>query len=234
MNPFSIKKYEKLIKLLKHSKEPFELDESSVKFRLLASMHTLDQKPRHAVAGYGWRIFKYSFGFVGLVLVVSTTFAFASTATPGQPLFALNKFGEQLVLSLPISAQDKAAVQAHIVENRLKALEQVQTSVSKDELATVKESDDSLNQAVTQITKNKQAAEKSGNKKGAQQLNNILNNIQNLAAKHEVQLQKLEDETSDQNLKSQIDQHLQKIKESRHKAELETNINSGSDTKSDD
>lgn len=222
----SSKQDEDLIKLLRKSRlhkgfggqagSDFEFDPDKVKYRLLSSINQTAQQPiRHFRFR---RVVQYSVGFAGLVIAISTTFAFASTAKPGDKLFALNKFGEGVVLRLPLSVEQKAKVQEYIVTSRLEALDQVQEAKN---LSTVKETDESLMSAVDAITENKKKLEASGKTVAAEKLEKVLDQLQIQAEKREAKIKKLEEETKDLKTKAEIRRHLRKIEESRKKAQAE-------------
>ena len=220
------KQDEDLIKLLKKSSSDFKFDPNSVKYRLLNSMAHGDQKSvTHFKIG---RVAKYSVSFASLVILISTTFAFAVNSRPGDKLFGLNKFGENVVLKLPLSVEQKAKVQEYIVTNRLEALDQVKTkqddkNIGQDalKLQAIKESDESLTSAVDNITENKKKLEASGKTKEAKRLEKVLDQLQISAEKREVKIREIEKEIKDSKTKAEILNHLRKIEESRKKARLQ-------------
>ncbi len=226
MNLFGPSKHnEELIKLLRKSRSNFRFDPDLVKYRLLASVREAGQKtPSHFRFS---RVIRYSSSFAGLVLVISTTFAFASNSRPGDTLFGLNKFGENVVLQLPLSVQQKALVREHIVTNRLEALDQVQTDHEVENLESedrsleaIKESNESLSRAVDVITENKQKLEAAGKTEAVEKLEHVLDQLQDQAQKREVKIKQIADQTKDAKKKEEIQNHLKKIEESRKKARL--------------
>jgi hypothetical protein len=224
---FRRSKKEELIKLLKNSGSDFNFDPNSVKFRLLNSISEVGQKKpvRHFRFH---RVLTYSVGFTGLVIAISTTFAFASTSKPGDTLFGLNKFGENVVMKLPLSVEQKAKVQEYIVTNRLEALDQVKTKEEQPtaktkakKLKTIKETDESFVSAIDNITKNKKKLEASGKIKDAEKLEKVLEQLDAQAEKSEKRIRELEDNSDDKEVKAEIRRHLLKIQESRKKAQSE-------------
>jgi hypothetical protein len=208
------KKDKELIKLLKHSGSDFDFDPDKVKYRLLASIKSADQKAfRHFRITHA---LQYSAAFACLVIMISTTFAFASNAKPGDKLFALNKFGEQVILNLPLGVEQKAKVREYIVTSRLEALDEVQEA---KKLETVKESDESLSTAVEIIAANMKRLEDSGKPEQAEKLEQVLDKLQSKALEKEAKLQELEDKTEDETTKTQIRNHRKKIEDSRKKAQ---------------
>lgn len=212
-----------LIHLLKQSSSDFGFDPARVKYRLLTSISQADQKPAHQFR-FG-RVVRYSASFVAVVVMISTTFAFASNAKPGEKLFALNKFGENVVLSLPLSVEQKAKVQEYIVTNRLDALDKVNTRTESTKLGfeevdleTIRESDESLMSAVDAITTNKKQLEASGKTEAAGKLEKVLDQLQSKAQTHEAAIKAIEERTKNADTKAAIRQHLQKMENSKLKA----------------
>lgn len=210
---------EKLKKLLKNSGE-FQFDPSRVKYRLLSSIDATDQKPvRHFRLS---RVMTYSVSFAGFVIVLSTTFAFASNSRPGDKLFALNKAGESVILSLPLPAEQKAQVEAYMVTQRFEALDQVQVKKSDTRpLETLKESDEKLNSAIIHITEQKKRLESRGKTRQAEKLETVLDELQAQAEKREQKIRELQDKTEDKETKEKIEKHLKQIENSRKKAQSE-------------
>ena len=208
-----------LTKLLKHGSGDFRFDPKNIRHRLMAS---IEQTKPHPIKHFRLnRVFKFSASFAGFVLIVSATFAFASNQVPGDKLFALNKAGESVILSLPMRAEQRAQVRDYIVDQRFEALDAVNLAPGTKSLETIKESDESFMRAVQEISKNKQKLEAKGKTKQAAKLEVILDNLQKKAADREKIIQKLEDETEDEETKARIHQHLEQIKNSREKARLE-------------
>ncbi|MBX4191209.1 MAG: hypothetical protein KW804_00175 [Candidatus Doudnabacteria bacterium] len=213
MTWFKSKNDKDLIALLKNSGSDFDFDPNKVKYRLLNSIRSTDQKAVHFRFSHA---LQYSIAFACLVVMISTTFAFASSAKPGDKLFALNKFGEQIVLKLPLSIEQKAKVQEYIVTNRLDAMDVVEEA---QKLQTVKESDESLSTAVNAITENKKKLENSGKKEQAERLEQVLDKLQSKAVQQEAKLQELEDRTEDENTRTEIRNYRKKIEDTRKKAQ---------------
>jgi len=223
-----LKPDKKLTDQLKASSADFKFDPNPGKYRLLSAIAHLDQKK---TSFHFSHILKYSMiTAVSFVLFLTGAFALAFNSQPGDKLFSLNKFGENIILNLPLTELQKAEVQEQIVTKRLEALDQVQAksdSLQADlearKLETIKESDETLTAAIDNISKNKQKLEASGNKRGAEKLNSVLERLQLKAADREKTIQKFEDETTNKDSKAKIREHLQKIKKSREKAQLEIN-----------
>lgn len=223
MKWFKSTKDEKLKQLLKTSGSDFQFDPTATKYRLMTSITDADQKPRpHFHLG---RVARYSLSFAAVVVFLSGTFAFAFNSQPGDALFSLNKLGEQAVLNLPLSDEQKANVETYIVNSRLQALDQVQvkniesnSKMAEKNLAAIKETDDSFASAVENISKNQKTLQDSGKTQAAAKLNDKLNKLQIEAQKHEAAIKAFEDQTTDKDAKAKIQAHLSKLRASGQKA----------------
>ncbi len=219
MKLFRSNKDEELTKLLKNSSGEFRFDPEKVKYRLLSSIDQTNQKHPHHFKFT--RVIKYSVTFAGFVIVVSSSFAFASNSKPGDKLFALNKAGEQVVLRLPMPSEQKAKVEAYIVTQRFEALDEVEVQTEIRNLATVRESDETLTSAIDRITENKKQLESRGKTKAAEKLETVLDKLQIAAEKQEKKIMELQEKTTDKDSKKKIEEHLKQIRKSREKAQLE-------------
>jgi|GEM_PF-6766138 hypothetical protein len=212
------KKDGKLPDLLKKSAVDFRFDPDSVKYRLLQSMTNSMQAKSKPHRLKWW----HAGATAVFVVFLSATFAFASNSKPGDKLFALNKLGENVILNLPLSAEQKAKVEEHIVTSRMQALDSVKSQIETKKLETVKESDITLTAAVAEISQTKAKLKASGNTAAAANLDAVLNRMQKMAQDHEQIIQNFENETSNAEIKIEIHQHGQQIKNSQRKAKAET------------
>src|SRR3989344_8745919 len=229
MNPFNFKPDNDLTKMLKQSQQDFRFDQEKVKARLDYSLRAVPiWAPSHRF--FTIRIVRYSVVTASMLIFVSATFVFASNAKPGEKLFALNKFGEQVLLSLPLTMDQKAQLHTHIVTNRLNALSQIQTADVTSQLERVKESDESIHAAIQAISTNKEKLQTRGQTTSAQKLDKVLNQLDDLAAQHEQRIKIFETTVNDQKTRDKIDARLHEIKKARHKARLELKI----DTENED
>jgi hypothetical protein len=237
MKFFNFKPHNDLIKLLKQSKQNFQFDQGQVKNRLL---YTLGDAPIKTtkLRFFSFRLVKYSVSLAVLLVFLSATFAFASNAKPGEKLFALNKFGEKVMLSLPLSVQQKAQLQARIVTKRLEALTALKNkpdpNLETQKLETVKESDESIQQAIDTISTNKEKFEGMGQTQTAEKLNQVLNQLEKLSKRHEEQIRALEAGIPNSDIRHAMHQHLLEIKTARHKARLELNLTDSEDQTTED
>src|SRR5579872_2469837 len=126
MKWFDLQVNQKLLDQLKKSDIGFKFDPNISKHRLMLNLTHMPPMRKYS----GMKIhhlLKYASVTAGVILVVSGSLVYAATNTkPGDKLFGLNKFGQQVILSLPLSAQTKASFQAKIVTSRLNDLDQLQ------------------------------------------------------------------------------------------------------------
>src|SRR3989344_6366068 len=118
MNIFKAQENEKLISLLASAKQDFKFNQADIKTRLLAQLPHTKQLPAQDLRFSSPLVFRSGFFFAGVVLLVSGTFAAAMHSGPGDKLFGVNKFRQELILKLPLGAEGNAQAQAHLVEER--------------------------------------------------------------------------------------------------------------------
>lgn len=231
MKLFNYKIDNKLSELLKKSKVDFSYDENKVKNRLMYSLNDAPMRaPSHNFLRI--RIVRYSASFAALLIFFSTTFAFASNSQPGDKLFTLNKFGENVVLNLPLSVEQNAKMQEHIVAKRLGYLQSLESSETTEgdndsddiKLETIRESEESLQTAIETIATNKQRLQAAGKTVAAAQLDLALNRLDQLASAHEARIHDIEDSSEDEHTKQKIERHLHQIQEARHRARVELKL----------
>lgn len=220
-----------LKKRLAASRQEFKFDQEAIKSRLLYSLNDAPMKaPDKTLVSF--RALKYSTVLASVLILISGTFALASQAQPGDRLFALNKWSEKLVLALPLSMDQKAAMETRIVNKRLQALEAVKLNspatispqTETRQLETIKESDEAVQNALESVASNKKLLETQGQTANAQRLEKVLNELDNLAAQHEKQIQGLEQSALDDEARQTIQLHLIEIKNARTKARTQIKL----------
>lgn len=227
MTKFRKQPDDEITKLLKASRQDFRFRQDLVKLRILSSLHSGVFMP----AKFGvWRLIFMHYGAViaVVVLCVSVTFVKAAQSQPGETLFPLSKLGEKIVLGLPLSAQQKAQFQTSIVSKRLRSLEQIKTQQDgltdsqwqNKQLETIKESDESLRSAVETISATQAKFQTSGRTNDADNLSQILDQLDSLAQAHEENVLKIENETPEGNIKQAVDMHLNQIREIHHRTRM--------------
>jgi hypothetical protein len=221
---------DELTHLLKASKQDFQFDEQSIKAQLLSHLPT--QEDLHALQHgfFTFRTLKIA-GVVAVVLVfVSGTVVFASTATPGDRLFGLNKWGENIIFNLPLSVEQKAQLRTYIVSRRLDAIKELEAVTVADEkiynrkLETVKHSDISLKAAIETVAANKKKLSDAGQTESAQRMEEVLVRLNNLAQEHEDRIQAMEASFPEGKMKESIRKNLMEIKTTHKKARVELQL----------
>jgi len=216
---------QKIIKLLQTSKQDFEFGQEIVKHRLMESM---DRVPK-AKQFYHNRFLqvaflKYTLTTAIILAFLTSTFAFASNAQPGDTFFPVSKFSERVILSLPLTVEEKARVHMMIVGKRLKALEQSEQpqnkTTSQVQLQIVKESDDSISEAIQSVAHAKQQMKSHGDSKGEQKMTQALQQLQNMASTNEQNIQTIQTQSQnqDQQTQNEMQHHLENVQNARHKA----------------
>lgn len=226
MKIFKSEKHEKLIRLLASAKQDFKFNQSEIKTRLLAQLPQTPQLSANpTVRISSLLIFRSGFFFAGLILVASGTFAAASHSGPGDKLFGVNKFRQELLLKLPLSPEGQAKAQAHLVEERLKSLDELPSQVSEvklrqehKKLEVIKETEKSLNQAIDTIRRNQEALEKKGNTKAASKLQDVLTTIGDMAQKREETIKRIEEDSKNDARRELLEGRLKDLRSARQKA----------------
>lgn len=227
INFFRKQPEDEITKLLKASQQDFRFHQDLVKLRILSSLKSEILTPTK-FGVWHFAFMHYGAVIAIVVLCVSVTFVKAAQSQPGETLFPLNKLGEKLVLGLPLSAQQKAQFQTSIVSKRLKSLEQIKTQQDgltsmewqNKQLETIKESDESLRSAVETISATQAKFQTLGQTNDAENLSQILGQLDSLAQAHEENVLEIENETLDGNIKQAVDMHLNQIREIHHRTQM--------------
>jgi len=232
MKLFKTQNSEELIKELGKSHVDFEFDQVSAKKSLLSTIENILPETESKLSKRKPFILQFGLTLAAVVLMVSGTFAAASKSLPGDKLFSVTKLKEKMLLILPFSPQSRAEIQASIVEDRLKALDQfplvedtgaikpntVQLEARK--LETLKEASESLHQAVDNIQKKRNEFEENGQIKQAEKLDDVLLNISEQSEKREKVIKEIEEKLEKENerLKEKAQERLEDLKKARNKA----------------
>jgi hypothetical protein len=225
---FNSNKSNDLIKLLRASRQDFNFDQKRVKLRIeehLSSGPSPVKKslPFVSISFPRFGVFNCAVGLATILLLATGTLAAASSARPGDKLFGLNKFREQLLLTLPFSPETRAQLQANIVVERLKALDDLPTSGSQTQaqlelkkFETVSETDASLTQAAEVLLKIEDDLKIKGNPQAAEKIRSVLTNMIDRAEKSEATLDKI---SSDEPLprSERLEAKIKQLKETRRK-----------------
>ena len=212
---------EKIIKLIK-SRPDFPFSKNEIKFKLLSSLPSQEK----AITPAKWLgVPRYAFasGFLILAISLTSTLAYADAAKPGDKLFALDRWQEDLALKLTPSAQTKAKLQTKFVTERAKELTQLAQTTNHQEqkIEAVHQSVRSLNQAIESVSKTRNRMRTEGKDKSAARLDTVLNNLQDLAETHEQKTNEIRMRIDDEELKIRIDENLDEIRQAKIKVRLE-------------
>ncbi|HEV8601414.1 MAG TPA: DUF5667 domain-containing protein [Patescibacteria group bacterium] len=226
MKLFNLEQFENLIKLLKQSEQDFKFDQKSIKLNLLTSInsHHLPEKEKiklREISIHRFSVYQYSAVFAVILFATGgATFALANTAKPGDFLFPLDLLQEKMVLSLPLSEQKKAKLESNFVSERIVELKQLRQARGSDTVkaAAVKESQKTLTSAVEAVTRSKDLLQARGRNQQAQELDNVLDELETLAGEHEKNAGEIKDEVEEPGLKIEIENNLTDIKKARLKA----------------
>ena len=220
-----------LIKLLKANSNNFHFNQTQIKQRLLQSIR---QTPQAAVRiPFRW-ILEYGSAVALIIILATATFGFAANSNPGDKFFPINKWGEQVILSLPLNDQTIAQIHTNIVNKRLRALTKLENeenqqaqetpAINNRRLITVKESHETLSAAITTITAQKEALRASDNSESINALNQVLTRLENLAKQQEEKIEAIESHTQNDQVREEIEDQLKQIHEVRNQVYQESKI----------
>ncbi len=219
----------KVIKALADSRQDFKFDQQNVKARL---MMALKDRTTPGTEKYRTPIHhffpRYVAGLVTSVILVGTTagLAYASNkAKPGERLYKVQTFQNNLVLSLPLPDTQKAQYRTDIVAQRLTELEQIQPAGSQNSQqiqAEIRASQQSIVDAVSNV-----AIIQSQSRQNDSKILAIVKQLNDLSNKHEQKMELLKNQITDAQIKAEIEDSLATIKVNREK--LHKNSDSNSD-----
>lgn len=233
MNLFNLKKYDKLIDLLKRSQQDFGFDQNKIKFSLINQINSshlnIKQKKRFTEIVQARNIFAHrlTYVFASLILFVAlgSTFAFADGAVPGDKLFVIDQLQEKVMLNLPLPQETKAQIRTNIVAERAKELNKISNTADQDEVKVeaIETSEKSLTTAIEQISQNREQFKQRGNAKAVKNMDNILDRLEQLAEEQENKAGRIHENLKDKKLRDKVELKLHDIRKARLKAHRETN-----------
>jgi hypothetical protein len=224
MNIFKSEENDKVISLLASAKTDFIFDQKGTKEKLFSKLKHSPQIPkRSSLVSNNIFLFRCGIAFAAIILFIGTTTYVSADSRPGDKLFSLNKLREKILVSLPFNAEHKAEVQASIVEDRLKALDEVPVEVplkiEARSLETIKETEQTLNQALENITRAQVKAQDQGKTEKVEKLQGILDRIGEQLEKREQTIEKIEQQARNyETRKEQIQEELRNLRRARQKA----------------
>lgn len=237
MNIFKSEENEKLISLLASAKADFIFDQKGTKEKLFSKLkHSPQVSAKRSLVSNNTFLFQCGIAFAAIILFITGTAYVSAGSRPGDKLFSLNKLRQKILVSLPFSDEHKAEVQASIVEDRLEALDQVQESIplklETRSLETIRETEQTLKQAVETITREQAKATESGKTQKAEKLQGVLDRIGEQAEKRQKTIEKLEEQAKKYEAKKeQVEEELKNLRKAREKAIEQIKKNRSDDKK---
>ena len=230
MNLFNSELNNKIIRQLQAARQNFEFDQAGIKKRLLSAMDSPQSHP----LGYSELPTRFTFivlaGVATTILAATATFLIAAESAPGDSLFAVNKFREQLILSLPLAPQKRIEVTADIVQSRFEAVDRIDEQDMRQtgqlmlkRLETVNESRASFQQAVDAISLKQTDLEQTGQNQAATALDSVLSNLTQMADKRAEVINKWVQRSDDQSERYEIRSSLKLFEQTRDQARQQLN-----------
>jgi hypothetical protein len=220
-----------LERLLKASRTDFAFEKRGIKARLMTDIE--EKRLRDKVRGPFLRRHKWLVMTACLVLVATgsgVTLAKTNISKPGDALHAADQLHEKLILKLPMSENQKAKIRANIVDERNKELEYfLQAENHRNVRAeAVKESLQSLDQAVEQVRISQANLYSKGKTEQAEKMGQVLIRLETLAGEQEQKVESLKDQEQDEAVKKELEIQIEGIKKARERARTEPRVNGAS------
>jgi hypothetical protein len=208
---------------LKQSSWDFPFDQAGIKSRLMLSI-AMQPQPEKA----GWNIrrllvpLSVSSASIAVILILTTTLAYASNTVPGDDLYFLNSMQEKIALTLPLPAEQKADIRLGYVYQHIDEVSRVQNRSTEVQIKTLKQSQQIITETIDKTVTAEQTLRQKGKNQSADSLNRDLNEVQAITDQHLQRLEQLKEKPDiNQSIKDEIDQHLAEIKNARQKARQE-------------
>jgi hypothetical protein len=234
MNLFKSKKRKEIENLLANSKQDFGFDSQNVKARLMMAVNSRhfskEEAKRLTFRGSLWPKYALSLSLAVVLMVSTTGLAFASSrATPGDVLFPVQKFQNQIVLNLPLPESKKEEIRTEIVAKRVKELDAIRNNPNANSAkvqAAVEESQKSMDEAVAHLPevksdpKNQSTDDKTKkeNNRKKENLKKLVSKLEDLSKQHEEQVTQLKQlRVDDEELLKKIDESVISVKANRSK-----------------
>jgi hypothetical protein len=222
---FRSKKDKQIEQLLSESRQNFEFDSQNIKARLMMaveSQHFSKEELRNFTFKPNfWPRYAFSLTLAVMLMVGTTGFAFAANnATPGDVLFPIQKIQNQIVLSLPLPETKKEEIRTEIVTKRLKELDAIEKISNPDSAkiqAIVKESQASIDDAVTNLHMEPAVEGTTSPDKKQAKLDNLATKLDGLIDTHQKYLKNIQEKTKDSETKETIDNSAKSIESTREK-----------------
>lgn len=220
-----------VIRLLQASRGGFRFDRQGIKAKLLSNIEesqlSLAERRVRELAHKSFFRRRRLATFLPVALLVvavsGAALAQADLAKPGSKLHALDQMQEQFWLKLPLPESQKAQMQANIAGERNRDLDYLLENEENLELKmeAVRESQESLNNAVEQVLTVQEHMVDEGKDKQAEKLGQVLQRLELLAEQQEEKVELMKERHDDVNTKERLNEHLEAIKKARLRAHLE-------------
>lgn len=226
MNIFNfIKQNKELIRLLRSSQQEFKFDKQKVKNNLLSEIQeqqlntTADRVKNWSGSGTLNR-HRFALGLaVALVFVtgIGATLTQANSSKPGDRLYFLDTWQEKTLLKLPLLGDQKAKIQANIVEERNQELSELLENDNHADLKieTVRQVQLELSKTVDDVKKIQSEYSKNGKKQKADNLDTVLDQLENIAGEQETKIEDLRKNQYDELKKDALDHDLEEVRKTK-------------------
>ncbi len=218
----------KINKLLhKHLRQQvdFKFNSDGIKNRLLTSMKNESVSSTHEFP-QPMRSWKMTFGSGMIVFFAALgTLSYADSTKPGDKLYFLDQWQEQVALKIPQSVQSKSKLKSDLIDERLqeiKKLENTTEDAQNLKIETINRTQQNIIETVDETADIKHDLQNNGRNKSVNQVNNVLMQLENLAQEQETQIEELQKNTKNEKDQEQFETNLQAIKKARLKARLES------------
>jgi hypothetical protein len=217
---------QKLAVLFACSKPGFLFDSKKNNARLMASIASVELAP---ASGRGFRaILKPATATLVLAIMITSTLAYANTSTPGDLLYFLDIVQEDVLLTMPLPNESRAAIKTKIAEERsqeLSHLKEQNGSVPIEvQITTAEKAQRILTEAVEDASRVKQQSEQRGKDKTVKNMDKVMARLQQAALEQETALEKIRsaqtNKPSAQNME-RLKLNLEQIKTARERLDHE-------------
>ncbi|MBI3952707.1 MAG: hypothetical protein HY336_02000 [Candidatus Doudnabacteria bacterium] len=224
---------EKIINLIKNQPDfPFAKD--SLKIKLLSSLANRPQPKQDSVFNHRRLIPKYGFASALAVVAIglTTTLAYANSSKPGDRLFLLDTWQENIALKLAPTVQTKAKLHVRFVNERALELDELSNSASdrkEQKVEAVNQSVNGLSRAIESVTMAREKTMADGNDEAAAKLDQVLIKLEDLADTNEAEMNKIRIKIGDdEELQGRLEENFKQIEQAKIKVKEERNRHKGS------
>jgi hypothetical protein len=231
---FNSDKDNKFIKPLLQGMD-FKFDQAGIKNRLLTSMTYSQSSSSFVQKKFLYKRVSLTFGTVALILFFSSTCVYADHTKPGDKLYFLDQFQEQVGLRLSRTAAEKAKLKSKIINERLQEISEFKNndpSTQSLRLESIEKTQANIIQTVDETAAIKQRLTSTGHKNSTNQVDQVLNQLEELAGRQQLQMEQVKSEIDDDAINLKIENNILEIKKARNKARVEAETG-GSSEKND-